>query len=75
VLYNIMCQYNKHFLKRILESTYHQVPSGVSMYKGIRLFHVHGHQDICFPRYAPNFILGAGQVDGEILKMLWAPLN
>ncbi|EGO18473.1 hypothetical protein SERLADRAFT_375129 [Serpula lacrymans var. lacrymans S7.9] len=53
VLYNIMCQYNKHFLKRVLESPYLQVPSGVSMYKDIGLFHVYSHQDICFPRYAP----------------------
>ncbi|EGO05138.1 hypothetical protein SERLA73DRAFT_37143, partial [Serpula lacrymans var. lacrymans S7.3] len=49
VLYNIMCQYGKHFLKRVLKSPYLQVPSDVSMYKGIGLFHVHGHQDICFP--------------------------
>ncbi|EGO26567.1 hypothetical protein SERLADRAFT_368125 [Serpula lacrymans var. lacrymans S7.9] len=41
VLYDIMCQYSKHFSKR--------VPSGVFMYKGIGLFHVHRHQDICFP--------------------------
>ncbi|EGN91642.1 hypothetical protein SERLA73DRAFT_128099 [Serpula lacrymans var. lacrymans S7.3] len=60
---------------RVLESPYLQVPSGVSMYKGIGLFHVHGHQDICFPRYAPNFIPGAGQVDGGISETLWAPLN
>ncbi|EGO21549.1 hypothetical protein SERLADRAFT_410165 [Serpula lacrymans var. lacrymans S7.9] len=63
VLYNIMCQYSKHFLKRVLEGPYLQVSSGVSIYKGIRLFHVHGHQDICFPRYAPKFIPKARQVD------------
>ncbi|EGN96030.1 hypothetical protein SERLA73DRAFT_14656, partial [Serpula lacrymans var. lacrymans S7.3] len=75
VCYNIICQYSKHFLKRVLKSPYLQVPSGVSMYKGIILFHVHGHQDICFPRYAPNFIPKARQVDGEILVMFWTPLN
>ncbi|KAG2035936.1 hypothetical protein BDR03DRAFT_824155, partial [Suillus americanus] len=26
-------------------------------------------------RYSLNFILGAGQVDGEILETLWAPFN
>ncbi|EGO30560.1 hypothetical protein SERLADRAFT_364516 [Serpula lacrymans var. lacrymans S7.9] len=66
VLYDIMCQYGRYFLKRVLESPYLQVPSGISLYKGIKLFHVHGHQDICFPRYAPNFIPGTGQVN-EIL--------
>jgi len=34
-----------------------------------------GHQDKCFPRFAPTFIPGAGQTDGEILETLWAVLN
>ncbi|KAI5997776.1 hypothetical protein F5J12DRAFT_785008 [Pisolithus orientalis] len=29
----------------------------------------------CFARYAPNFIVGAGQVDGEIMETLWSSLN
>lgn len=43
--------------------------------KGIGLFHVHGHQVMCFARYSPNFITGAGQTDGEIIETLWAALN
>ncbi|EGO30309.1 hypothetical protein SERLADRAFT_404540 [Serpula lacrymans var. lacrymans S7.9] len=73
VLYNIMCQYGKHYSKRVLESPYLQVPSGVSMYKGID--YIIFMDIICFPRYTPNFIPRAGQVDGEILETLWAPLN
>jgi hypothetical protein len=42
---------------------------------GIGLFHIHGHQDSCLPRYSPSFIPGAKQVDGEIIETLWAPLN
>ncbi|KAI6010723.1 hypothetical protein F5J12DRAFT_781725 [Pisolithus orientalis] len=41
----------------------------------IGLWHVHGHQTECFARYAPNFILGAGQVDSEIMETLWSSLN
>ncbi|KAG2742518.1 hypothetical protein P692DRAFT_20748217 [Suillus brevipes Sb2] len=42
---------------------------------GIGLWHVHGHQDKCFVRYASNFILGVARIDGEIMETLWAPLN
>ncbi|KAG1803526.1 uncharacterized protein HD556DRAFT_1303602 [Suillus plorans] len=42
---------------------------------GIGLWHVHGHQDNCFVRYASNFIHGTGRIDGEIMETLWAPLN
>ncbi|KAG1904482.1 uncharacterized protein F5891DRAFT_1183902 [Suillus fuscotomentosus] len=42
---------------------------------GIGLWHVHGHQDSCYVRYASNFIEGIGQIDGEIMETLWAWLN
>ena len=39
------------------------------------MFHVHGHKNECFARYASILILGVGVVDGEIIKTLWEPLN
>ncbi|KAG2086529.1 uncharacterized protein F5147DRAFT_764930 [Suillus discolor] len=42
---------------------------------GIGLWHVHGHQDSCYVRYASNFIEGIGRIDGEIMETLWAWLN
>ncbi|KAG2146457.1 uncharacterized protein EDB93DRAFT_1250995 [Suillus bovinus] len=42
---------------------------------GIGLWHVHGHQDNCYVRYALNFIEGIGWIDGEIMETLWACLN
>ena len=39
------------------------------------MFHVHGHKNECFARYASTFILGTGVVDGEIIETLWEPLN
>lgn len=74
VLYDIMCQYWKNLKKRIAQSPYLQMEESLVMHKGIGLFHVHGHQDKCMPMFAPNFIPGAGRVDGEILETLWAPL-
>ena len=42
---------------------------------GIRLFHIHGHQDTYLARYSPSFIEGGRQIDGETIETLWAPLN
>ncbi|KAN0129865.1 hypothetical protein V8E53_012337 [Lactarius tabidus] len=61
VMYDIMCQYGVHLKERLQT--------------GIGLFHIHGHQDSCLPRYSPSYIPGAKQVDGEIIETLWAPLN
>ncbi|KAG1743982.1 uncharacterized protein EDB91DRAFT_1080812 [Suillus paluster] len=41
----------------------------------IGLWHIHGHQDSCYARYASNFIEGIGRIDGEIMETLWARLN
>ncbi|EDQ99471.1 uncharacterized protein LACBIDRAFT_316413 [Laccaria bicolor S238N-H82] len=32
------------------------IRSDLLLVAGISLFHVHGHQEICFPRFAPTFI-------------------
>jgi len=75
VLYDIMCQYWKNLNKRVAQSPYLHLDPDLVMHKGIGLFHVHGHRDECMPMFAPNFIPGAGKVDGEILETLWAPIN
>ncbi|KAG1720913.1 uncharacterized protein EDB91DRAFT_1256780 [Suillus paluster] len=73
--YDINCQYNKYLKDRIASSIYLSIPIGMDIIPGIGLWHVHGHQDSCFVRYASNFIHGAGRIDGEIMETLWAPLN
>lgn len=75
VFYDVMCQYYKKFHQRVSENPYLNLPSDLTILKSIGLFHVHGHQDVCFARFAPNFIPGAGQIDGEVLETLWAVLN
>ncbi|KAG1800351.1 uncharacterized protein HD556DRAFT_1230340, partial [Suillus plorans] len=73
--YDINCQYNKYLKDRIASSMYLSIPIGMDIIPGIGLWHVHGHQDNCFVRYASNFIHGTGRIDGEIMETLWAPLN
>ncbi|KAG0692451.1 hypothetical protein DFH29DRAFT_985764 [Suillus ampliporus] len=68
--YDINCQYHKHLNQWIEESPYLDLPWGMYIVPGIRLWHVHGHQDKCYVRYASNFITGAARIDGEIMETL-----
>ena len=71
IIYDIVCQYIIHLRDRIG----HLIPDGLTIDSAIGLFHVHGHKDICFFRYATSFIPGAAIVAGEILESLWSVLN
>ncbi|KAG1887203.1 hypothetical protein F4604DRAFT_1917014 [Suillus subluteus] len=73
--YDINCQYHKHLHQRVEESPYLDLPWGMEVIPGIDLWHVHGHQDKCYVRYASNFITSAARIDGEIMETLWVPLN
>ncbi|KAG1793247.1 uncharacterized protein HD556DRAFT_1432294 [Suillus plorans] len=73
--YNVNCQYNRHLIAQVENSTNLSIPSRIVITLGIGLWHVHGHQDKCFVWYASNFIPGAGRIDGEIMETLWATLN
>lgn len=75
LLYDIMCQYWKNLHRRFQSNPHLSYPEGMEILRGIGLFHVHGHKDECYARYAPTFIPGAGMVDGEVLETLWAVLN
>lgn len=71
LIYDIACQYFVHFKDRIG----HLLPPGLDVDRAIGLFHVHGHKDVCFFRFAPTFIPGTGVVAGEILESLWSGMN
>jgi hypothetical protein len=71
LFYDIVCQYIIYLMERIG----HLLPPGLEIDRGIGLFHVHDHKEVCFFRYASTFIPGAGVVAGEILESLWAGLN
>lgn len=73
--YNVNCAYWENLVSRCEKSETLSLPDGVEFFRGIGLFHVHGHQDSCFVRFAPSFISGAGQLDGEIIETLWVGLN
>jgi len=74
-LYDINCQYMTNIQKRLASNAFISLPEGVDIVPGIGVWHVHGHQLECLARYAPNYIRGAGRVDGEIMETLWSALN
>ncbi|KIM63572.1 hypothetical protein SCLCIDRAFT_116995 [Scleroderma citrinum Foug A] len=73
--YDINCQYSKNLARRLKGNNFVSLPDGLQIQPGISLWHVHGHKAECFSRYAPNFIPGAGRVDGKIMETLWSSLN
>jgi hypothetical protein len=75
VLYDVNCQFQVNFRKRVQASKWMTYPNDKRTYFGIGAFHVSGHLPRCFPRHSPQFIPGSGIVDGEILETLWAVLN
>ena len=73
--YDIACQYSINFRRRIKEGPFLDIPENLPVLPAIGLFHVHGHQQTCYARYAPTFVRGIGKGDGEILETNWSVLN
>jgi hypothetical protein len=75
VIYDVGCQWSLHFAERVNNYYGLTLPDNTEIVAAVGKFHLSAHKLACFPRYSLNFILGAGQVDGEILETLWAPFN
>ncbi|EIW73761.1 hypothetical protein CONPUDRAFT_68447 [Coniophora puteana RWD-64-598 SS2] len=75
VLYDVWCIFVIHLLSRFAKSKFMNLPLNMAIMGGIGQFHVHGHKDACVARWSLLYIVGAGNVDGEILETLWAALN
>lgn len=75
VLYDIFCQWHIHFPDRVAKSDYLVLPPGMKVGGGVGLWHLNGHDPKCYPRFSPHFMLGIGNIEGEMMETLWAPLN
>ncbi|TFK17926.1 hypothetical protein FA15DRAFT_683413 [Coprinopsis marcescibilis] len=75
--YDINCWYSVNFWKRMSKAPWLKFPQqkDYQITFGIGAFHVHGHQEVCLPRYGPTYIPGAGTTSREILESLWSILN
>ena len=74
-IYDLACIYHVKLPQRFRDAARYLTMPDMILDRAIGMFHVHGHQDSCFFRYATSFIKGAAMVDGEILETLWAVLN
>ena len=60
----------------MLEAKYLDLPEEMTdIIAAVGKFHLNAHVQKCFAKFSPNFILGAGQVDGEIMETLWSIFN
>ncbi|KAG2114043.1 hypothetical protein BD769DRAFT_1363967 [Suillus cothurnatus] len=75
VIYDVGCQWNLHFAEHVNNCSGLSLPDNTKIVAAVGNFHLSAHKLLCFARYSLNFIVGAGQVDGEILETLWAPFN
>jgi len=75
LVYDIMCQWSKHFVTRVEKTKTLSLPKDLQISKAIGDFHVRGHVPECFPRYGLSYVEGAGIIDGEVLETLWSVLN
>src|SRR5277367_2649965 len=73
--YDINCQYSINLRRRLTEGPFLDNREDLPILPAIGLFHVHGHQEQCYARYAPTFVCGMGKGDGEILETNWSVLN
>ncbi|KAG2056175.1 hypothetical protein BDR06DRAFT_981587 [Suillus hirtellus] len=69
--YDVNCQYHKHLQDCIANSLLLKMHEELEITPSIRLWHVHGHQDSCYVKYASNFIQGTARIDGKIMETLW----
>jgi hypothetical protein len=74
-IYDVGCQWSIHLKDRIRKSRFLSMPDFEEFIVGLGKFHLGGHILTCFPKFSLNFIHGAGQLDGEILETLWAPID
>ncbi|KAL1712057.1 hypothetical protein EV715DRAFT_171635, partial [Schizophyllum commune] len=74
IAYDIMCEYIVNLKTRLAEGPY-LTNRAIDIEAAVGKFHLGAHIRECFAKFSPNFIKGAGQLDGEILETLWATLE
>ena len=75
ITYDVACQWHKNFLARIEKSPGLHLPNDLKVVPAVGKFHLKAHKAPCFFRFDLMFLKGAGHIDREILKPLWAFFN
>ncbi|KAF8226345.1 hypothetical protein L208DRAFT_1302405 [Tricholoma matsutake] len=75
LVYDIWCQWFKNFQAWVEGSPYLSIPEGMMIQGERGDFHIKGHVEECFARFALTFIVSTGVIDGEMLETLRSVLN
>ena len=75
IVYDICCQWSLNFQQHVLESTFLELYDSLEMIGVVGKWHLATYIPECFPKFTLNFIKGVGEVDGEVLEMLWSRLD
>jgi hypothetical protein len=74
-IYDIGCEWERHFLDRVEANKFLHLEDNLKIITAVGKFHLGAHVKECFSLYSLNFILGIGELDGEILETLWSSLG
>ncbi|KAI0089035.1 hypothetical protein BDY19DRAFT_890530 [Irpex rosettiformis] len=79
IIYDVCCQWKKKFMHRLTANPTISLPPSILMSGDITYavgkFHLSAHIDECYAAHTLNYILGAGQIDGELMETIWGPLK
>jgi Kyakuja-Dileera-Zisupton transposase len=75
IIYDICCQWFKHFRERVLQSEWLELWEGIDITPAMGKWHLAAHIWECFTKFSLNFVEGSTQADGEILETLWSGLD
>jgi hypothetical protein len=78
VVYDVCCQWRKRFLDRLNANNYLQLPPSIptaNITYAVGKFHLSAHVDECYAMHSLNYVLGAGQLERELMETVWGPLK
>jgi hypothetical protein len=73
--YDVGCQWCINFKRRLHEGREFLSWPNMNLEVAVGKFHLGAHIEECFTKFSPNFVLGAGEINGENLEPLWSTLN
>lgn len=78
IIYDVCCQWRKRFPDRLESSPSLSLPQSLSLEDicyAVGKFHLAAHVDECYSQHTLNYILGAAQLDGELMETVWGPIK
>jgi hypothetical protein len=75
IIYDICCQWIIRFRDRMLELEFLDLLDSMEITGAVGKWHLAAHIPECFLKFSLNFVEGVGQVEREILEILWSVLD